>query len=344
MTSGYAALEIGQELQPHSFELPPVARHEVRIQVDYCGLCASDVDAIEGGFSRTPFPLVPGHEVVGRVYEVGADVSHLSVGDRVGVGPQRDACLRCEQCGRGHTHLCPDRIFTIGAGFPGGMADQIQLPAAFAFRLPATLDPAAAAPLLCAGVTVYSPLRDHMHRPGTVGVIGVGGLGHLAIRFARALGHRIVTFVKSPGAADIEQHRALGAHGVVDIEDKDAMKSARGSIDLMLSLIYGEIEWRPTLNALAPRGTLCLIGNTESAMGSIVKHLVHGERRVVGSASGSRATTEEMLRFAAEHGIDAQVEMFRPDQVNSAIERMRRGSLRYRAVVDFGRSTAAAHD
>lgn len=229
--------------------------------------------------------------------------------------------------------MCRDNQFTMGAGHFGGLASHVQVTEPFAFLLPDDIDPLSAAPLLCAGGTVFSPLRRYIDGPGRVGVIGVGGLGHLAIQFASAMGHEVVAYSSDPTAEEIESFRHLGAAAVVDIGDERAVRGTRGSIDLMLSLVYGDFDLTPYAAALRPRGTLALIGYTTSDLTPLGKHLVYGERSLVGSAGCSRPHMREMLRFASRHSIGALVEPFPMARVNDAVTRMREGRLRYRAVL-----------
>jgi uncharacterized zinc-type alcohol dehydrogenase-like protein len=224
-------------------------------------------------------------------------------------------------------------VSTAASGLPGGFASAIQLPSDFVALIPEGLDPATTAPLLCAGLTVFSPLRRHVHRPSRVGVLGIGGLGHLALQFAAAMGHHVVAFTNATSDDDRKRQYELGASDIVDTSDAGELAAAKNSVDFLLSTVHGAVDFAPYVAALRPSGTLCLVGNTPGPLGDVVKRLILGQRTITGSAQGSRADMAAMLQFAARQGIGAVVEVAPMSGINAAIERVRRAEPRYRVVL-----------
>lgn len=323
---------------PITYELGAPAPGDVTVEISHCSICFSDIDVIDDAFGRTTYPVVAGHEVVGTVAAVGSAVTGLEVGQRVGVGPQRGACLRCESCLAGRENLCRDAVSTAASGLPGGFATAMQLPAEFAAPIPAALDSAGAAPLLCAGLTVFSPLMRYAPTPTRVGVLGVGGLGHLALQFASRMGHHVTAFTDVDGAGERERQRALGADEIVDTRDPSQMRAARSHVDVLISTVHGNVDLAPYVVTLKPAGTLVLIGNTPGPLGDVLAHLILGERRIVGSAQGPRLMTRRMLEFAAREGVRASAELADMATINEGIDRVRQGLPRYRVVLANGPS------
>lgn len=330
--NAYAAKTAGGTLEPYHYHGDGLSPLEARIEISHCGICHSDLDLIDNVLGYTVYPLVPGHEIVGRVVAVGEQVSALKVGQRVGVGWQAAACFSCEQCDAGDENLCQRQQGTC-EGRPGGFADTIQLDARFAFPLPDTLSSAGAAPLLCAGATVFAPLFRAGLRPGMrVGVIGIGGLGHLALQFAKAMGAEVTAFTHSAGKVQTAQ--ALGADHVVVTSEKHALAASAGRFHLILSTLFNPFQLEPYLAALRPRGTLVLLGVPATALSLPVIPLVDGQRRVEGSAIASRQEIITMLEFAGRHHIEARVECMSVHRAQEAVDRVRRGEVHFRMVLD----------
>jgi uncharacterized zinc-type alcohol dehydrogenase-like protein len=329
--NAYAALKPKETLVPFQFELGEPGADKVQIQVTHCGLCRSDLDALDNRFGNAPFPLVAGHEIVGTVRARGAAVRHLSIGQRVGVGPLCNACLQCELCLDGRDNLCSKMEMTIGGGNRGGFADVVEVPAAFAFPLPESLPSAAAAPLLCAGLTVYSPLRRHTSSASRVGVIGIGGLGHLALQFAAKRGSEVTAI--STSARKAADARRFGAHHFIESGDPEQLRKAAGSLDFILSTVDADLNFMDYLNLLRPDGKICVVGASLGAIGIPAGMLIMGQYSLVGSAAGSRATAREMLDFSARHQIAAESEILPIAQVNDALARLRSGKAPFRIVL-----------
>lgn len=327
----YAAREIGAPLTPFEYTPPELGPGEVRLEITHCGVCHSDLHVVDNDFGSSVFPVVPGHEIVGRVSAVGVGVTHLRVGQRVGVGPFRHGCLQCAYCASGRDNLCPQLQFTI-LGHHGGFADAIQVSASHAFALPDGLESAIAAPLLCAGLTVYAPLRAHTNAATRVGVLGIGGLGHLAIQYARARGSEVTVFSTTSGKE--EQARKLGADRFIVLKDPGAVASAAGSIDFLLSTGFGAIDWVALLGLLRPDGRICIVGSSLTPLNIPAGLLIMGQYSISGSAAGSRADMMEMLEFSARRGIRPWIETVPLGQVNQAFARVRSGEVRYRLVLE----------
>lgn len=333
LVDAYAASEAGAALAPHQYSPDALGPHDVEIDITHCGICHSDLHLIDGDWGTSEYPLVPGHEIVGTIAGRGSLVTDHQVGDRVGVGWQAGSCHHCEWCVQGEENLCANIVDTC-VGRPGGFANRIRLDGRFAFRIPDSLGSEQAAPLFCGGVTVYSPLRRYARPQSRVGVIGIGGLGHLAIRFANAFGCEVTAF--SSTAAKEEEARSLGAHHFVSSVDDAALKSVKGSFDLILSTVNRPLKWQRYVNALRPHGVLSFVGALDEPMKLPTGLLVAGNRAVSGSLIGGRAAIREMLDFAAFHGIGAQVEVLPMTQVNAALDRLRKNDVRYRFVLANG--------
>ncbi|MCG8424604.1 MAG: NAD(P)-dependent alcohol dehydrogenase [Proteobacteria bacterium] len=327
----YAAREARGTLTPFQYEMAPLGAHDVIIDITHCGVCYSDVAFIDNELGSATYPLVPGHEIIGLVRAVGTAVDHLEVGQRVGVGPYRSACLHCSYCTSGRENLCTSSELTI-VGHHGGFASAIQLSASFAFPIPDGLQSTIAAPLLCAGITVFAPLRRHAAPGRHVGVLGIGGLGHLAIQYAHARGCEVTVFSSTP--AKEEQARQFGADHFVAVKQAGAMDRAAGSIDFLLSTSYGGLDWSALLNVLRPDGRICVVGSSMEPIGIPAAMLIMKQLAISGSAAGSRSDMQEMLAFSAQRGVRAQVEVMPMEQVNQAVERVRSGAARYRVVLE----------
>jgi uncharacterized zinc-type alcohol dehydrogenase-like protein len=328
--SAFAALGAKQALVRHPYDPDPLRPMDVEIEISHCGVCHSDLHLIDDDWSRSTYPLVPGHEIVGKVSARGSEASY-EVGQRVGVGWQRSACHECDLCKSGQENLCPDQEATC-IGHMGGFAERIRVDGRFAFALPDSLLAESAAPLLCGGVTVFAPMRRWGVRAGSrVGVIGIGGLGHLALRFARAMGAVVTAFTSSPDKRDEAQR--LGAHDVTSSTVAREILGHKKELDFLLCTVPARVDWISYLQTLKPGGVLCLVGAPPGLMQFPASLLLSGQRAVCGSDIGSPAAMREMLVFAAEAGIAAQVETVPMDRVNEAIQRVRDNRVRYRMVL-----------
>ncbi len=322
----------GEELEPFTYEPPELDENDVRVSVTHCGLCYTDVHAIDDYFGITDFPFVPGHEVVGHVSDVGPAVTGLKKGDRVAIGWQGRSCMRCEWCLKGEEHLCKD-VAENGSWTPyGGFSSSIGVDSRFAYPLPETMPSEAAAVLVCAGITVYSPLQSYATGPSRkVGVIGVGGLGHLAILFAHALGCEVTAISSSPRKE--EEALALGADHFIVSGDHDRLEQPQVSFDLLLYTAHAETDWTSLLFALKNNGRLVMVGFSPVPVKFEPLELVVHQQSITGSFIGSRAAMREMLLFAEAKDIKPKVELMPMRQVNEAIRRLKENKVRYRIVL-----------
>ena len=328
----YAALAAGGRLEPYEYRLGPLGPDEVDLDVKSCGICFSDVSMIDNAWGFTPYPLVPGHEIVGTVRATGDRVSHLAVGDVVGLGWNAGSCLVCAQCMSGDHHMCAQAVSTF-IGRPGGYADIVRAQAHAVFRIPQGVDPRSAGPLMCGGITVFSPFSQFSISPtASVGVIGIGGLGHLAVKFARAWGCHVTAFTSTKEKQ--QEALAMGAHDVVDSRDEKALANAAHRFDLLLSTVNASLDWNAFLGTLKPRGRLHVLGAVPEPLAIPVTSLMMSHRSVSSSPSGSPSDIMKMLDFVGRHGIEPQTEHFRFDRVNDAIEHLRSGRARYRVVLE----------
>ncbi len=329
--SAYAAKAAGSELEQIEYDPGVLASDQVEIDVVACGLCHSDLSMIDNEWGFARYPLVPGHEIVGRIRKLGAGVSHLEEGQMVGVGWLSQSCLTCAQCSQGSQHHCRKARPTI-IGRYGGFANRVRAQSAWAIPLPEGLDPRSAGPLFCGGITVFAPMLDFgllpIHR---VAVIGIGGLGHLALKFAKAWGCEVTAFTSSADKTD--ELKELGAHHVVNSRDNDAIAALKGRFDMIISTVNVNLPWFNYMSALAPRGKLVQVGIVTEPMPIPSMSLIAGQKSVGGSDTGSPATIATMLEFCARHNIEPQVEYFDMSDVNKAIKRLKSGKARYRIVL-----------
>jgi uncharacterized zinc-type alcohol dehydrogenase-like protein len=328
---GLAVHAAGAHLLPYKYDPGELQANEVEIKISHCGVCHSDVHLIDNDWGFSKYPFIPGHEIVGTVVAVGSGVLDRKVGDRVGVGWQADSCGVCEWCRQGDEHLCAKSQPTC-VGRNGGYADKIRVNSRFAIPVPAVLESENVAPLLCAGITVYSPLRNHGVRPSSrVGVIGIGGLGHLGIQFAKAFGAEVTAFSTSKDKE--AEARSLGAHHFLNTQDTGALKKVAGSFDFLLSTVSADQDWQGYVNALRPKGVLCVVGASPSPLQINAFSLIGGQRAVSGSPSGSPRDLHEMLDVAARHGVKAITERFAMSKANDAVAKVKKNQMRYRAVL-----------
>ena len=330
---GLAAHAAGAELLRFHYEPDELGPEEVEIAITHCGICHSDLHLIANDWGISQYPFIPGHEVVGTVAAAGSLVKGLEVGQRVGLGWQSNSCGVCEWCIRGQENLCAQMEGTCVRRH-GGYANRVRANARFVAPIPEALASANAAPLLCGGVTVYSPLRELGVNPASrVGVIGIGGLGHMAIQFARVFGAEVTAF--STSAAKEKDARAHGAHNFANIRETRSLKDVAGKFDVILNTSNADQDWSMLLQALRPTGTLCFVGVTPGTVNlGPVFPLISAQRTVTGSPIGSPARIREMLDVAARHGVKAQIEAFPMAKANEAIEKVKKNKVRYRAVLE----------
>jgi uncharacterized zinc-type alcohol dehydrogenase-like protein len=328
---GLAVHAAGAHLLPYKFDPGELKASDVEIKISHCGVCHSDVYLIDNDWGLSKYPFIPGHEIVGTVVAIGDSVRNVTVGERVGVGWQADSCGICEWCRQGDEHLCALSQPTC-VGRNGGFADKVRVNSRFAIPLPRVLESENAAPLLCGGITVYSPLRNHGVRPSSrVGVIGIGGLGHLGIQFAKAFGADVTAFSTSKDKE--EQAKELGAHHFVNTRDTGALKKVAGSFDLLLSTVGADQDWGAYVGALRPKGVLCIVGAPPSPLSLQAFPLIGGQKAVSGSPTGSPRDLYEMLDVAARHNIKAVTERFAMAKANDAVAKVKKNQIRYRAVL-----------
>ena len=329
--NAYAAKEAGATLEKFQYELPTLGDEEVDIKVLYCGICHSDLSMIHNDWGMSQYPLVPGHEIVGEVTAFGNAVKGLKIGDKVGMGWNSASCMHCNQCLDGKQHLCSGSEATI-VGRHGGFADAVRGHWSWVIPLPKNLNMAKAGPLFCGGITVFNPILAHkVQAIHHVGVIGIGGLGHIAIKLLKAWGCEITAFTSSLDKTD--ELKAMGADHVVNSRDLNALKAQRGKFDLILSTVNVTLNWQAYLAALAPNGTVHMLGLALEPMQIPAGSLISGAKSVTGSSTGSPATLRQLLQFAARKNIAPQIELYPMSQINDAIARLHSGNARYRIVL-----------
>ena len=340
--AAYAAHGAEQPLEPVTIERRALLADDVAIDITYCGVCHSDIHTARNEWGGARYPCVPGHEIIGRVTDVGAEVSSFKKGDLVGVGCMVDACLNCPSCHDGDEQYCErGAVMTYGGADPhlgghthGGYSKRIIVRDKFVLRIPENLDEKAVAPLLCAGITTWSPLAHwYIGKDDRVGVIGLGGLGHMGVKFANALGAQVTMITTSPKKG--EDARKLGAHEVLLSTDKAQMKSARGKFDFLLNTVPVAHEMNPYMGLLARNGTMVLVGAIEPMPGFHAGLLLANRRRVAGSGIGGIKETQDMLDFCGEHNIVADVEMVDIQEINTAWDRVVKADVKYRFVIDM---------
>ena len=352
-TRAFAAVAADKPLEPFSFTRRDPLPDDVVIDIQYCGVCHSDLHMARSETGPARYPLVPGHEIAGVVKAVGSDVTRFKVGDRVGVGCMVDSCRECSSCQAGEEQYCvpgftgtygnPDR-FAEQSGQPitqGGYSDHITVDQHFVLSIPDALPLDKAAPLLCAGITTSSPLKEGNVGPGSkVAVIGLGGLGHMAVKLAAAMGAE-VTVLSTSDRKKADAERMGASHFLIN-KDKAAMKAAAESFDLIINTVSATHEIADHVQLLARDGTMVMLGLTTEGLPVYALPLLWRRRRVAGSLIGGVRETQEMLDFCAEHGITCDIETIAPDQINEAYARMERSDVRYRFVIDMAKLPQAA--
>jgi alcohol/geraniol dehydrogenase (NADP+) len=331
MIKAYAAEKPGAELKPFEYDPGPLGSEDVEIAVEYCGICHSDLSMLNNDWGMTQYPFVPGHEVVGTISAVGDTVKKLKPGQKVGLGWYSKSCMMCEWCMSGSHNLCLTAEGTI-VGRYGGFADKVRAHEAWVTPLPEGVDPAKAGPLFCGGITVFNPLVQFDVKPtDRIGVIGIGGLGHMALRFLHAWGCDVTAFSSTPDKE--AEARELGANHFINSRDPNALKAAENSFDLILSTANADLDWETYIAMLRPRGKLHFVGVAPSPVSSQLFPLILGQKSISGSPLGSPTTVSRMLDFAARHGVEPITETYAFSEVNEAMEKLRSGKPRYRLVL-----------
>lgn len=331
MIKAFAAKEPGGKLEPFEYDPGQLGSEDVEIDVESCGICHSDISMLDNDWGLTEYPFVPGHEVVGTVAAVGDNVSSLKVGQKVGLGWHSAYCNDCRTCESGDHNLCQSAQMTI-AGRHGGFAEKVRAQAAAVIPLPEGIDPDKAGPLFCGGITVFNPLAQFNLPPTSeVGVIGIGGLGHLALQFLNAWGCKVVAFSSSEEKK--QEAKELGAHEVINSRNSDELEAAAGRFDLIISTVNVKLDWNTYVSTLAPKGRLHFVGATLEPLDLEVFPLILAQRSVSGSPVGSPATIRKMLDFANQHNIEPVTEFYSFNDINEALDRLREGKAHYRVVL-----------
>lgn len=331
MIKAYAALEPGGQLQPFEYDPGPLGDHDVEIAIEHCGICHSDLSMLHNDWGITQYPFVPGHEIIGTIAAKGAHVQNLSSGQRVGLGWHSGYCMTCHSCMSGDHNLCAQPESTI-VGRHGGFADKVRANVASVVALPESLNAQSAGPLFCGGITVFNPLLQFNIAPtAQVAVIGIGGLGHIALQFLQAWGCRVTAFTSSEDKK--KEALAMGAHDVLDTKNPDERAAATNRFDLILTTVNVKLDWNAYIATLRPKGRLHFLGVPLEPLDINIFPLISSQYSVSGSPVGSPASIETMLRFAEQHKIAPIVEIFRFDQVNEALARLASGHAKYRVVL-----------
>jgi uncharacterized zinc-type alcohol dehydrogenase-like protein len=327
----FATTASDRPLELMEYEVGTLGAEEVEIAVRYCGICYSDLSMIENEWEMSSFPLVPGHEVAGEVTAVGPSVTHLKAGDRVGLGWFSKSCMLCEACLSGNHNLCASNEQTI-IGRYGGFAERVRCHWSWAIKLPDRLDDSVAGPLFCGGITVFNPIVQFDVQPtDRVGVVGIGGLGHMAIQFLSHWGCHVTAFTSSVDKS--KEARRFGADEIVNSRDDQALEAAANSLDFLLVTANVTLNWMLYLNTLRPKGRLHFVGAVMEPLAIPVFGLLIGQKSVSASPLGSPATTMRMLEFCVRHDIAPQIETFPMSQVNEALAHLKAGKARYRIVL-----------
>ena len=328
----YASAAKGEKLKPYEFDPGPLGYDEVEIDVKYCGICHSDLAMLENNWGMTAYPFVGGHEVVGNVIGIGDHVKDVKEGERVGLGWYARSCLSCRQCMSGNHNLCPGVQPTI-IGRHGGFANRVRCQWAWAVPVPEHIDVTKAGPLFCGGITTFNPIVQFDVKPtNRVGVIGIGGLGHLALQFLNKWGCEVIAFTTSESKRT--EAKKMGAHQVVNSKEPEQLKQIAASLDFLMVTADAAMAWKPFLDALAPKGRLHFVGAVGEPMGIAPVQLLGRQNSISGSPLGSPATTGLMLDFCGRHSIAPVTENFKMSQINEAFDHLRAGKARYRIVLE----------
>jgi len=327
----YAAKEAGAPLEPFTYDPGELGEEQVEIDVQYCGICHSDISVVDNDWGISQYPVVPGHEVIGKIAAVGEAVKNLEVGQQVGLGWFSNSCMSCEWCLSGDHNLCQSAEQTI-VGRYGGFADKVRAHQNWVFQLPEGLNPESAGPLFCGGITVFNPIVQlDIKGSDRVGVIGIGGLGHMALLFLSAWGCEVTAFSAS---ADKEaEARQLGADHFVNSRDSEAVKGMKNSLDVIISTVNADLDWEIYLSALRPRGRLHFLGVPPNPIATSMFSLLLGQKSLSATPVGSPGVTKQMLEFLARKQLEPMVEFYSFNQVNEAMDKLRHGKPRYRIVL-----------
>ena len=338
MINGYACQEKGADLTPFEYDPGQLGPDQVEVEVDYCGICHSDLSMIDNEWQMSSYPFIPGHEAVGKIVAVGDLVPQERVGERVGVGWQSGSCNQCKKCRVGKEALCLNdgQVEQTIIGRNGAWANRVRCQSRWAIPIPDGLDSAVVGPLMCAGTTVWSPIRHYGVRAGMeTAVLGVGGLGHLAVQFLAKMGTQVTGL--STTRSKEQQTRELGATDFIATkESPEDLEAAAGRFDFIISTVSADVDWNAYINALSPEGTLVICGIPNGAVQFIPFPLVVAEKKIGGGRAGSPSDTREMLEFCATHNIAPMCEQFDIKDLNQAVQHVRDGKARYRAVVALG--------
>ena len=333
MIKAYAAMSKGGSLELFEYEAAPLNSNEVNIKVESCGICHSDISAIDGSWGKSKYPMVAGHEVVGVVVGVGSNVSLHKIGDRVGLGWHSGYCNNCEQCNAGDHNFCSSTKKTVFSQH-GGFAEQVTADEVSVIPIPSGLNHADAGPLLCGGITVFTPIVEfNINKNHNVGIIGIGGLGHLAIKFYKALGCHVTAFTNSEDKNTLLQ--TFGVDEIISSTNKSQIKVLGPKFDLIISTVNVKLDWNLFLSIIKPRGRLHFVGAVLAPIETSVFSLMGGRKSISGSPVGSPVNIKKMLNFCSKHKISPLVEHFNFDQINDAITKVRKNKVRFRAVLNW---------
>tara|TARA_B100000795_G_scaffold251348_1_gene220114 strand:- start:698 stop:1699 length:1002 start_codon:yes stop_codon:yes gene_type:complete len=333
MIKAYAAMTAGSELEIFEYEAQALNSKQVNIKVESCGICHSDICAIDGSWGISKYPMVAGHEVIGKIIGVGSDVSLHKIGDRVGLGWHSGYCHECEHCHAGDHNFCSTTKKTVFSQH-GGFAEEVTADEVSVITIPKGVKHEDAGPLLCGGITVFTPIVEfNINKNHKVGIIGIGGLGHLALKFYKALGCHVTAFTNSDDKGDLL--KSLGADEIISSTDKSQIKVLGPKFDLIISTVNVKLDWNLFLSIIKPRGRLHFVGAVLAPIETSVFSLMSGRKSISGSPVGSPTNIKKMLDFCSEHRISPMVEYFKFDQINDAIKKLRNNEVRFRAVLTW---------
>lgn len=326
----YAAHRAGGKLESFTYDVDSLKSDEVEVDIEYCGICHSDLSMLNNEWGITQYPFVPGHEIIGKISAIGNSVNHLKIGQYVGIGWRSRSCLICDQCLSGYHNRCVNGEDVIVGRF-GGYANKVRCQAIWTFPLPENLDIKSAGPLFCGGITVFNPIIQNNIKPiHHVGVVGIGGLGHLALKFLNAWGCEVTAFSTNPNKE--EETRRFGAHNFLNSNDPNVLETSKNNFDMVLVTSNVDLDWNAYINTLRPGGKLHIVGAAPSVKTDVFP-LISGEKSIGGSPIGSPATIAMMLDFCNRHSISPVIEEFQLSEVNDAIEHLKAGKARYRIVL-----------
>ena len=333
MIKAYAAMEAGENLEVFNYEAEPLKEKEVQIKVESCGICHSDISAIDNSWGASKYPMVAGHEVIGEIIGVGSNVSLHKIGNRVGLGWHSGYCHDCEHCDAGDHNFCSSTNKTVFSQH-GGFAEQVTADEVSVIPIPNGLNHEDAGPLLCGGITVFTPIVEfNINKDHKVGIIGIGGLGHLALKFYKALGCHVTAFTNSEDKNNLL--KSLGTDEIVSSTDQSTIKSLGSQFDLIISTVNVKLDWNLYLSTIKPRGRLHFVGAVLAPIETSVFSLMSGRKSISGSPVGSPINIKKMLNFCSKHKISPMVEHFKFDQINDAIKKLRDNKVRFRAVLTW---------